>query len=128
MRWEFRTSTQKASSTIHRLVADYLGGEPLAALQIANAIELDVPEFASDLPEKSIALIRELGGKLPLTTVPFGSEAGIFQRGQLPAVVCGPGSIDQAHRPDEWIARSALEEGDQFMRRLAEWISKADSA
>lgn len=128
VRWEFRTSTQKASSTIHRLVADYLGGEPFAALQIANAIELDVPEFASDLPEKSIALIRELGGKLPLTTVPFGSEAGIFQRGQLPAVVCGPGSIDQAHRPDEWIARSALEEGDQFMRRLAEWISKADSA
>ena len=128
VRWECRTSTQNASSTIHKLVADYLASEAFAALQVANEIELDVPEFASHLPEKSITLIRELGGKLPLTTVPFGSEAGIFQRGQLPAVVCGPGSIEQAHRPDEWIARSALEEGDQFMLRLAEWISKADSA
>lgn len=128
VRWECRTSTQEARSTIHKLVADYLGGDTFAALQVANGIELDVPEFASRLPEKSITLMRELGAKLPLTTVPFGSEAGIFQREQLPAVVCGPGSIDQAHRPDEWIACSALEEADRFMLRLAEWISKSDSA
>ena len=128
VRWECRTSTQEARSTIHELVADYLGGGRFAALQVANEIELDVPAFASQLPEESIALMRGLGAQLPLTTVPFGSEAGIFQREQFSTVVCGPGSIDQAHRPDEWIACSALEEADRFLRKLAEWLSQADSA
>jgi acetylornithine deacetylase len=128
VRWECRTSTQEVRSAIHKLVADYLGGESVAALKVASEIELDVPAFASHLPANAITLMRELGAKLPLTTVPFGSEAGIFEREQLPAVVCGPGSIDQAHRPDEWIACSALAEADGFMLRLTEWMSQTESA
>jgi acetylornithine deacetylase len=127
VRWECRTSTQQARSAIQKLVADYLGGDAFAALEVGSEIELDVPEFASRLPAQSITLLCELGAKLPLTTVPFGSEAGIFQREQFPAVLCGPGSIDQAHRPDEWIACSALEEADRFLLRLGEWLSQADS-
>jgi acetylornithine deacetylase len=127
VRWEYRTSTAKDRSAIHERVTDYLGGDTFAGLEVASEIELDVPEFATHLPATSITLMRTWGAKLPLTTVPFGSEAGIFQRQQLPAVLCGPGSIDQAHRPDEWIACSALEEANRFMARLGAWISNADS-
>ena len=55
----------------------------------------------------------------PYATVPFGTEAGHFQRSGIPTVVCGPGSIDQAHQPDEYITLDQLEAGAAFMRRLA---------
>jgi acetylornithine deacetylase len=83
-----------------------------------------VPQFSSNLGEKSMQVLTEFGAKLPVTTVPFGSEAGIFERSHIPAVVCGPGSIDQAHRPDEWIARAALAEADRFMSQVGEWASR----
>jgi acetylornithine deacetylase len=41
-------------------------------------------------------------------------------------VVCGPGSIDQAHRPDEWIAGAALDEADRFMSKVGEWASQTE--
>jgi len=64
------------------------------------------------------------GAKLPVTTLPFGSEAGIFERSRIPSIVCGPGSIDQAHRPDEWIACAALDEADRFLSKVGAWASQ----
>jgi acetylornithine deacetylase len=55
--------------------------------------------------------------------VPYASEAGQFQLSNLPTVVCGPGSIDQAHQPDEYIEIAQIEAGIAFMRRLAEELS-----
>ena len=51
--------------------------------------------------------------------VPYATEAGQFQAIGLPAVICGPGSIDQAHQPDEYIDIAQLAEGVAFLRRLA---------
>jgi acetylornithine deacetylase len=51
--------------------------------------------------------------------VPFGTEAGHYQAAGIPTVVCGPGSIDQAHQPDEYITLDQIEAGAAFMRRLA---------
>ncbi len=53
-------------------------------------------------------------------TVSYCTEAGLFQQAGIPAVVCGPGSIEQAHRPDEFIAVSELRKCEVFLRRLAE--------
>lgn len=52
--------------------------------------------------------------------VAFGTEGGIFQGAGLPVVICGPGSIDQAHQPNEFVTREQLALGVAFMRRLAE--------
>jgi acetylornithine deacetylase len=51
--------------------------------------------------------------------VSFATEAGRFQGAGIPTVVCGPGSIEQAHQPDEFITESQLAEGISFMRRMA---------
>lgn len=52
--------------------------------------------------------------------VSFGTEAGLFsQRLNVPSVVCGPGSILQAHKPDEYLLAEQLTQCDQFMHRLA---------
>jgi acetylornithine deacetylase len=126
VRWEYRTSRKQDAAVIQKTITDYLEGASFSDLAVASEIELDVPQFSSQIGEKSIRALTGFGAKLPVTTVPFGSEAGIFERSRIPSVVCGPGSIDQAHRPDEWIACSALEEADRFMSKLGEWASQTE--
>jgi acetylornithine deacetylase len=50
--------------------------------------------------------------------VSFGSEASLFHRASIPAVICGPGHIEQAHQPNEWISLAQLARCEAFMRRL----------
>ena len=126
VRWEYRTASKQDAVAIQKMIADHLEGDALAAVDVASEIELDVPQFCSQLGKESMQVLSGFGAKLPVTTVPFGSEAGIFERSGIPSVVCGPGSIDQAHRPDEWIARAALEESDRFMSKLGAWASQTE--
>lgn len=63
-------------------------------------------------------LARALTGDNETRAVAYAAEAGLFQGAGIPAVLCGPGSIEQAHQPDEWIEIAQLEEGAEFMRRL----------
>ncbi len=57
------------------------------------------------------------------TTVSFASEAGLYQRAGIPAIICGPGSIDVAHQPDEFITRAELAAGQDFLVRLLDWAT-----
>ena len=59
-----------------------------------------------------------LAGRNRTISVPYATEAGRFQKAGIPTVVCGPGSIDQAHQPDEWISLDALAQGEALLRRL----------
>jgi acetylornithine deacetylase len=68
-------------------------------------------------------LARALTGDNDVHAVSYAAEAGLFQHAGIPAVLCGPGSIEQAHQPDEWIARDQLEAGAAFMRRLIARLS-----
>ena len=76
-----------------------------------------VPDSAAEL------LARALTGDNDTLAVAYAAEAGLFQRAGMPAVLCGPGSIEQAHQPDEWIERAQLERGVQFMQRLIARLS-----
>ena len=72
-------------------------------------LHVDVPGLAPDPGSPAETLALRLAGKNQTQTVPFGTEAGHFQRRGIPTVVCGPGSIDQAHQPDEYITLDQLE-------------------
>jgi len=66
------------------------------------------------------AFVRRLtGDNGPARVASFASEGGQFQSAGFPTVLCGPGSIDQAHQPDEYIALEQLERGAAFMAELA---------
>ncbi len=52
--------------------------------------------------------------------VAYGTEAGLFQSVGIPAVVCGPGDIQQAHKPNEFIELSQLDGCERFLRRLGQ--------
>ena len=68
-----------------------------------------------------VELAAELTGNRERIKVGFGTEGGLFS-GQLgiPTVVCGPGSINQAHKPDEFIALDQLQRCDAMMDALLE--------
>ena len=65
-------------------------------------------------------LARTLSGANRSYTVAYGTEAGLFQQAGMAAIVCGPGSIDQAHQPNEWISLDQVEAGTAFIRKLIE--------
>jgi acetylornithine deacetylase len=62
------------------------------------------------------------GANTPGTAVSYGAEAGQFQEAGLSTVICGPGSITQAHRPDEFIELSQMEAGARFISRLVSFV------
>jgi acetylornithine deacetylase len=81
----------------------------------------DVPPLRPDPQSDAEAFVRSLAGDNgPARVASFASEAGQFQGAGLPAVLCGPGSIDQAHQPDEYVDLSQIERGAAFMIRLTE--------
>ncbi|MGB1859522.1 MAG: M20/M25/M40 family metallo-hydrolase, partial [Arenicellales bacterium] len=55
---------------------------------------------------------------------PYVAEAGQFQAAGFPTVVCGPGSIDQAHKPNEFIALDQIDQGEQLLRKLISRLSQ----
>ncbi|GEL41443.1 acetylornithine deacetylase [Methylorubrum extorquens] len=85
---------------------------------IATVEEVSVPGLAPDPGSEAERLALRLAGRNATITVPYATEAGRFQRAGIPTVVCGPGSIDQAHQPDEFITLDELARGEAFMRRL----------
>jgi len=80
------------------------------------------PGLAPDADSPAVALVREITGANSVETVAYGTEAGLFQQAGIPAVICGPGSIEQAHKADEFVALSQLDACEAFLRRV---IAKA---
>jgi len=80
-----------------------------------------VPPFGADRMSEVVALALTLAGQNETGAVSYATEAGLFQAAGVPAVVCGPGDIAQAHTADEWIARSEIERCLGFLARLADW-------
>lgn len=70
-------------------------------------------------PESPAAtLCHTIGGTATGEKVTYGTEAGMFDLAGIPSVVCGPGSIDQAHRADEWVALEQLAACEAMLDRL----------
>ena len=82
-----------------------------------------VPGLAPAASSGAAALALTLAGREELGAVSYGTEAGLFQRAGIGAIVCGPGDIAQAHKPDEYIEIGQLEACAGFLRRLIETVS-----
>lgn len=70
-------------------------------------------------------LVKQLTGSNATTMVAFGTEGGLFSEARIPTVICGPGSIEQAHKPDEWIMLDQVARCETFLARLAERVRAA---
>jgi acetylornithine deacetylase len=94
---------------------------------VSLRLRSNVPPFAPEPDGAAESFARRLAGDNgPPRAVAFATEAGQFQRSGLSTVLCGPGSIEQAHQPNEYVEISQMERGVAFMRRLTEWAVSGD--
>lgn len=80
-----------------------------------------VPAYAADTASGIIPLTLKLAQQNETYAVSYCTEAGIFQDGGAPAIICGPGDIAQAHTANEFIRVEELEKCLAFLARLADW-------
>ena len=78
----------------------------------------DVPALSEDETSRIAQLSKSLLRPQASAKVSYGTEAGFFQRMGIPSIVCGPGSIEQAHRADEYVSLEQLAECEGFLDRL----------
>jgi len=129
--WEMRLlpgqSTEEQLASILAHVAAEI--EPwMKAVEATTGIRHQLVNFIPALNVNSDKAATALALLLSQTTVPkavsYGSEAGFFQRHKIPAVICGPGDIAQAHKPDEFVEIMQLESCGLFMQRLIQHLTK----
>jgi acetylornithine deacetylase len=129
--WEYRALPDRDAAAIiervkQRAAAEILPRYRQRAAQAAfeTRLHAQYPGLVMDEDSPAIHLARELTGSNRTEAVAYGTEAGHFQVAGIPAVICGPGSIDQAHQADEYVALSELEACETFLRKV---IAKASS-
>ena len=80
-----------------------------------------VAAYAADTASGIVPLTLKLAGQNKTYAVSYCTEAGLFQGGGAPAIVCGPGNIAQAHTANEFLRLDELEKCLLFLGRLADW-------
>lgn len=128
--WEMRPVQKSDADFVKSDLADYCAHtllpamqavHPEAAIETETIAEVDGLEPASENEARDVAM--ELTGANGAGLVPFGTEAGLFQGLGMSVVVCGPGSIEQAHKPDEYLEVSQLGACLDMLERLSRKLS-----
>ena len=129
--WEYRALPDRDPSKVVDLIKRRADDEILpkyraraAEARFDTELHASYPGLVLDEHSPAVALAREITGANQVDTVAYGTEAGHFQRFGIPAVICGPGSIDQAHKADEFVALPQLVKCEDFLRKV---IAKAEA-
>lgn len=124
--WEFRTLpevdlgalvAEVRAHALERMLPAMRKVAPSADIAFARLTELPPVDIAADHPLTT--LTKALAGRNGHKKVAYGTEGGLFRRDAgIPAIVCGPGDIDQAHKPDEFVELAQLAACETFLARL----------
>jgi acetylornithine deacetylase len=124
--WEYRALPDRdetaifdrAKARLADILPRYRTGAPEA--DFTTHVHAAYPGLVRDVDSPAVRLACALSGSNDVHAVSYGTEAGLFQQAGIPAVVCGPGSIDQAHKADEFVPLDQLDACAAFLRRVAE--------
>jgi acetylornithine deacetylase len=129
--WEFRglpgATTASAMAKVQAFVDEVAAPRLTRFVKgpaIETTMEADVPPLAAEVGCAAERLALRLTRSNRTIAVSFATEAGHFQAAGLPTIVCGPGSIDQAHKPDEFVDEAQLVACLEFLERLAEDLAR----
>ena len=127
--WDCRVVPGETSREVYEEFEDFALGVQAEMRAIAAACRIeteqltDVPPLAPDENNPAADLAKQLSGRNATGVVAYAAEAGQFQEAGFSTVICGPGSIDQAHQANEFIEESQLVEATAFLRRLIARLS-----
>jgi acetylornithine deacetylase len=127
--WDIRCIPNDDPKTIIDEFEKYCRDEVLPSMRsissdcaIGTEVTASAPAFLmSESP--AMGLLASLGTQPTEQHAPYVAEAGQFQAAGFPTVVCGPGSIDQAHKPNEFIALDQVNQGEHLLRKLISRLS-----
>lgn len=130
VRFEFRNLAEHDPDGIINEIETFARTElepRMQAVQPGTGIDIvevtDAPGLNIAPDEEVVTFVKSLAGRNDHIKVAFATEAGLFrERVGIPTVICGPGSIEQAHKPNEFVSHDQLSQCEQFMRNLAERI------
>ena len=129
--WEMRPVQKTDADFVKQSLASYCEHTLLPAMRAispdADIVTETIGEIQGLVPtdiNEAKDIMMELTGANGADVVPFGTEAGIFQDYGMSAVVCGPGSIDQAHKADEYVPIDQLRQCLDMMDRLCAKLSE----
>ncbi len=101
----------------------------MRARSAASAIDFQplsvYPGLATEPHSEAAELLALLSGSREFGTVAFGTEGGLFHQAGIATVICGPGSMEQGHKPDEFVSQQQLDGCDAMLLRLAEWLQES---
>lgn len=125
--WEMRPVQNSDADFVKQNLRDYCANVLLPAMQAVDPdARIDTEMIAevtglepADANEARDIVLELTGGARP-DLVAFGTEAGLFQHYGLSAVVCGPGSIEQAHKADEYVSLDQLSQCLDMLDRLGD--------
>lgn len=128
--WEARLVPAQDENEIRNRMAAWISARntvirarfPQAGIETDNYV--NVPGLAPEPEGEARSLALRLTGSNRTEAVSYATEAGHFQAAGISTVICGPGSIDQAHKPDEFVALDQLAQCDRFLDRLGEALSR----
>lgn len=127
--FEVRTLPQDDARQVARELESYAQRELLPTMHTVNrdaAIRFypisSYPGLYTAAQSAAARLVAHLTGSEKFSTVAFGTEGGLFHQSGIPSVICGPGSMAQGHKPDEFITVEQLNACDALLRRLATWM------
>ena len=124
-RYEFRDLPTANAAQMQADVVAYARSLEPAMKKVAPAAGFgfeticEIPSFLGSASDPVTRLAKALSGETGTTLVAFGTEAGLFKNAGISTVVCGPGSIQQAHQPDEYVSLAQLARCEAFMQGLA---------
>ncbi len=126
--WEFRTLPEVDIAALvaevrahaeERMLPAMRAVAPQVEIRFEQLTELPAVDIAADHPLTT--LVKGLAGHNGHKKVAYGTEGGLFRRDAgIPAIVCGPGDIEQAHKPDEFVELAQLAACEAFVERLIE--------
>ena len=122
LRWEFRHLPTQDATQIHadlqRLSESIRAGMP--GITVDTRIVAGVPGLQAGANIEIVAELRRLiqPPEPVVTAVPFVTEGGLFQDAGIPAVICGPGRLEQAHQPNEYVSVQAMHDCRDFLAQL----------
>ena len=129
--WEFRPLPGEDTAAIRARIDGFIAADLLPRLRkthpgadVTTRALASVPGLIAEAGSPAEELARQLTGANESTVVAYGTEAGLFQSAGIPAVICGPGSMEQGHQPNEFITLEQIAAGAEFQRRLADWACR----